>query len=110
MIDDVIVARKKTTRGTLIKMLYDNQSAALTAQTMEYALMKDNPYISSEISPQLYYLAEKGYIALYDGECSMPLTQNPPRSALVRLTGKGIDLMEGTIDDDGVIFGDAARY
>ena len=35
--------------------------------------------------------------------------KDPPREALVRLTAKGIDLMEGTIDDDGVAFGDPAR-
>lgn len=109
MIDNLAIARKKTTRGVLIKLLYDNQSAALTAQTMEYALMQDNPYISSEISAQLYYLCEKGYVTLYDGAEHMPLTRNPPRNALVRLTAKGIDLMEGTIEDGGVIFGDAAR-
>ena len=39
----------------------------------------------------------------------MALNHNPPRSALVRLTGRGIDLMEGTIEDGGVIFGDAGR-
>lgn len=109
MIDNIAIARKKTTRGVLIKLLYDNQSAALTAQTMEYALMQDNPYISSEISAQLYYLCEKGYITLWDGDEAMPLIKNPPRSALVRLTARGMDLMEGTIEDGGVIFGDAGR-
>ncbi len=110
MIDSIAIARRKTTRGTLIKLLYDNHTTALTAQTMEYALMESDPHISSEIGAQLYYLCEKGYVALYDGGELMTLTQNPPRSALVRLTGKGIDLMEGTVDDDGIIFGDAARY
>ena len=32
----------------------------------------------------------------------MQLASNPPREALIRLTAKGIDLMEGTIEDDGV--------
>lgn len=35
--------------------------------------------------------------------------QDPPREALVRLTAKGIDLMEGTLDDEGVAFGDPMR-
>lgn len=109
MTDNISIARKKTTRGVLIKLLYDNQSAALTAQTMEYALMQDNPYISSEIGAQLYYLCEKGYVTLWDGDERMALNHNPPRSALVRLIGRGIDLMEGTIEDGGVIFGDAGR-
>ena len=43
------------------------------------------------------------------GKVTAHFVQDPPREALVRLTAKGIDLMEGTLDDEGVAFGDPMR-
>ena len=51
----------------------------------------------------------KGYVKVYLGDEVLSLVQDPPREALVRLTAKGIDLMEGTLDDEGVAFGDPMR-
>ena len=107
--DKVTIIRKKCARGMLLAMLYDHQSAAVMLRTLEYAIMQDDPHISTEIDAHVYYLADKGYVKVYhDGE-EMTLASNPPRDALIRLTAKGIDLMEGTIEDDGVAFGDPAR-
>lgn len=107
--DNVTVVRRKCARGMLLGMLYEHQSAAVMLQTLEYAIMQDDPHISTEIDSHIYYLADKGYVKVYnDGEL-MQLASNPPRKALIRLTAKGIDLMEGTIEDDGVAFGDPAR-
>lgn len=53
--------------------------------------------------------ADKGYVKVYLGDEVLSLVQDPPREALVRLTAKGIDLMEGTLDDEGVAFGDPMR-
>lgn len=109
MIDKMTIARRKCARGTLLTMLYDNQTAAVMLRSLEYAMMVDDPHISSEIGAHVYYLADKGYVAAYMGGEPFTLDKNPPREALVRLTAKGIDLMEGTIDDDGVAFGDPTR-
>ena len=108
-IDKVAIARRKGTRGQLLSMLYQHQSAALTVRTMEYALMTDNPHISSDIGELLYYLAERKYIQLYDGDEPMSLVRNPSRDNLVRITADGVDLMEETIEDKGVLFGDPSR-
>ena len=109
MIDKMTIARRKCARGTLLQMLYDNQIAAVMLRSMEYAMMPDDPHISSEIGSHIYYLADKGYVKVYvDGE-PLVLDKNPTREALVRLTAKGIDLMEGTIEDNGVAFGDPSR-
>lgn len=51
----------------------------------------------------------QGYVKVYLGDEVLSLVQDPPREALVRLTAKGIDLMEGTLDDEGVAFGDPMR-
>lgn len=109
MIDRMTIVRRKCARGTLLSMLYDNQTAAVVLRSLEYAMMPDEPHISSEIGAHIYYLADKGYVVVYMGGEPLALDKNPPREALVRLTAKGIDLMEGTIEDDGVAFGDPAR-
>lgn len=109
MLDKMTIARRKCARGTLLGMLYENQTAALLQRSLEYAMMQDDPHISTEIGSHIYYLADKGYVQVYMGGEPLTLDKNPPREALVRLTAKGIDLMEGTIEDDGVAFGDPAR-
>lgn len=68
--------------------------------------MQDDPQAANEIGSHIYYLADKGYVKCYLGDEVLSLVQDPPREALVRLTAKGIDLMEGTLDDEGVAFGD----
>lgn len=107
--DRATIARRKCARGMLLTLLYDNRTAALTQRTLEYALMQDDPTISTEIGSHVYYLADKGYVTVYLGDDPVCLASNPPREALVRLTAKGYDLLEGTIDDDGIAFGDPAR-
>lgn len=107
--DRLTIVRKKCARGTLLMLLYNNQSAAMMVRTLEYAMMADDPQITSEIGSHLYYLADKGYIRLWLGDEPCSMTSNPPREALVRLTALGIDLMEDTTEDDGVAFGDPAR-
>lgn len=107
--DKLTIARKKVARGTLLTLLYNNQSAAMMVRTLEYAMMQDDAYITSEIGSHLYYLADKGYIKLWLGDEPCSMASNPPREALVRLTALGVDLMEDTLDDDGVAFGDPAR-
>lgn len=107
--DRMTVARRKCARGTLLTLLYANQTAAVTLRSLEYAMMQDDPRISMEIGEHVYYLADKEYVKVFLGDDPFPMTQNPPREALVRLTAKGVDLMEETIDDNGVAFGDPAR-
>lgn len=107
--DKMVIARRKCARGALLTLLFGNPSTAIMQRTLEYALMQDDPHISAEIGSHIYYLADKGYVKVYMGDEPISLVKDPPREALVRLTAKGIDLMEGTIDDDGVAFGDPAR-
>ena len=107
--DKIAITRRRCARGALLTLLFGSPSTAIMARTLEYALMQDDPHISSEIGSHLFYLADKGYVRVYLGDEPCTLVKDLPREALVRLTAKGIDLMEGTIDDDGVAFGDPAR-
>lgn len=107
--DKMTAVRRKCARGMILSLLYENRTAAITQRTLEYAMMQDDPSISTEIGSHIYYLADKGYVTVYLGDEPYSLASNPPREALVRLTAKGFDLMEGTIEDGGVAFGDPAR-
>ena len=93
----------------VLTLLFGNPRAAVMQRTLEYALMQDDPQAANEIGSHIYYLADKGYVKCYLGDEVLSLVQDPPREALVRLTAKGIDLMEGTLDDEGVAFGDPMR-
>ena len=86
--DKMAIARRKCARGAVLTLLFGNPRAAVMQRTLEYALMQDDPQAANE---------------------GLSLVQDPPREALVRLTAKGIDLMEGTLDDEGVAFGDPMR-
>ena len=103
------IARRKCARGAVLTLLFGNPRAAVMQRTLEYALMQDDPQAANEIGSHIYYLADKGYVKVYLGDEVLSLVQDPPREALVRLTAKGIDLMEGTLDDEGVAFGDPMR-
>ena len=96
-------------RGAVLTLLFGTPRAAVMQRTLEYALMQDDPQAANEIGSHIYYLADKGYVKCYLGDEVLSLVQDPPREALVRLTAKGIDLMEGTLDDEGVAFGDPMR-
>ena len=107
--DKMTIARRKCARGALLTMLFANPGAAVMQRTLEFALLRDDPQISSEIGSHVYYLADKGYVKAYMNDEAISPVIDPPREALIRLTAKGIDLLEGTIEDDGVAFGDPAR-
>lgn len=107
--DKMAIARRKCARGAVLTLLFGNPRAAVMQRTLEYALMQDDPQAANEIGSHIYYLADKGYVKVYLGDEELSLVQDPPREALVRLTAKGIDLMEGTLDDEGVAFGDPMR-
>lgn len=78
-------------------------------RTLEYALMQDDPQAANEIGSHIYYLADKGYVKCYLATRFSASYRTRRGRALVRLTAKGIDLMEGTLDDEGVAFGDPMR-
>ncbi|HIC97031.1 MAG TPA: hypothetical protein EYP11_01355 [Aquificaceae bacterium] len=57
-------------------------------------------YTDRDIRQSLQYLADKGYVEIK--EISHPLYRRK-KVRLYRITATGIDLLEGTIHDDGVV-------
>lgn len=105
MISHAEITRKKITRGSILNMLYVSQSAPMMVQTIELALLPENPQISGEMVPSINFLMDRGYIAVIQSE---EPSVNPLRGALVRITDKGQDVVEGTTKDASIIFADGA--
>ena len=103
MISHAEITRKKITRGSILNMLYVSQSAPMMVQTIELALLPENPQISGEMVPSINFLMDRGYIAVIQPE---EASVNPLRGALVRITDKGQDVVEGTTKDASIIFAD----
>lgn len=102
-ISNTEITRKKITRGSVLTVLYDSQSAPMMVSTLELSLLPANPEISGEMVPCINFLMDRGYIAVIKPE---EPTVNPMRGALVRITDKGQDVVEGTVKDASIIFAD----
>jgi len=103
MISHAEITRRKITRGSILNMLYVSQTAPMMVQTIELALLPENPQISSEMAPNINFLVDRGYIAVIqpDEPGIAPL-----RGALVRITDRGQDVVEGTTRDASILFAD----
>ena len=94
------VAKNKAVRGYIIRALAKGSQNALLVRQITNALVGDGLIISPDISKPLAYLQEAGYIA-FTGRTANAYNAYR-RDAVVKLTRKGVDLVEGTIDDPGV--------
>ena len=109
MADKMQVIQNKRVRGHILTLLELTHPTPTPCDTVASALLSSGLITNPDIAKQVDYLADKGYVKVYLGDEVLSLVQDPPREALVRLTAKGIDLMEGTLDDEGVAFGDPMR-
>lgn len=96
----VQAAENKSNRGYILRCLAKGNKYQMLVRQIVNTMTAAGLIISPDISKQLTYLEEKGYIAFTDRKVtSYSAYEN---DAMVKLTAKGIDLVEGTIDDDGV--------
>lgn len=104
------IIQKKETRGKLATALYNQYGKWTQISSLINAFARGLSNADTEVPNQLYYLADpqKGYVVIrYDEKAQPELT--PMRDAYVQLTATGCNLVEGDIDDPGVIFGDGQR-
>ena len=94
------VLKNKAIRGYIIRALVKGNCNALLVRQITNALVGDGLIYSPDISKHLEYLTEAGYIVFTDR--SVTSYNAYRRDAVVKLTRKGVDLVEGTIDDHGV--------
>jgi hypothetical protein len=94
------VNKNKAVRGYIIRALAKGNQNTLLVRQVTNALVGASYILSPDISKHLDYLAEGGYISFTDKQASAYNAYR--RDAVIKLTNKGVDLVEGTIEDPGV--------
>lgn len=87
--------RNKHIRGHILYLLMLSHPTPTTGKVLETGMLSSLLVINPDISAYLDYLIDRGYVEKIER----------PQYDLVyyKLTSKGIDLMEGTTNDPGVI-------
>lgn len=93
----------KRIRGMIMRLLHRVYPTPLKVDAISKALLGASDIINPDIAAYLDYLEGKEYIDVYlsDTDERLPQAAYPPEM-LVKLTWRGIDLLEGTTDDPGV--------
>ena len=94
------IIKNKAIRGYIIRALAKGNQNTLLVRQVTNALVADGLIYSPDISKHIEYLEEAGYI---DITSRTPNAYNAYRKdAIIKLTKKGVDLLENTIEDPGV--------
>ena len=94
------VQQNKAIRGYIMRSLARGNQNTLLYKQISNALINDGLIVSPDISKHLDYLKEKGYIQFVGKNVN---SYNVFRNdGAIRLTAKGVDLLEDTISDPGV--------
>lgn len=96
--DEVQTTRNKMYRGQVVKTLGFFYPDPMTVEDLKGALIARGISITADTVKVLHYLADKEYIRIKEGGNSEFKDDD-----IVHLTAKGIDLIEATIIDPGVI-------
>ncbi|MEG1752470.1 MAG: hypothetical protein RR234_01015 [Christensenella sp.] len=94
------VNKNKAIRGYIVRALVKGNQNALLVRQITNALCADGMIVSPDISKHLDYLVEAGYIVFTDRSANAYSAYR--KDAVIKLTRKGIDLVENTIEDLGV--------
>lgn len=94
------VVQNKAIRGYIIRALTKGSNYSLLARQITNALVADGLIITPDISKYLDYLREAGYIEFTNK--SVNAYNAYRKEAVIRLTRKGVDLVEDTIHDPGI--------
>ncbi len=97
---DIEIRQNKAIRGYIIRALVKGHQNSLLIRQITNALIADGVIYTPDISKHLDYLKEAEYIVFTDKTVNAYTAYR--RDAVIKLTKKGVDLVEGTIDDAGV--------
>ncbi|SKC68432.1 hypothetical protein [Maledivibacter halophilus] len=95
-----IADKNKAIRGYIIRSLVKGHHNRLLCRQLVNLMMRDAIIISPDISGYLDYLHEKKYIEYTDEKITSYTAYM--NDAMIKLTSKGVDLVEGTTNDPGV--------
>lgn len=94
------IRRNKGIRGYIIRCLVKSYNNTAITRQISAAMEADQLIYSPDISKYLEYLQEAGYIEFTQKKIT---AYNAfANNAIIKLTKKGVDLAEGTIEDNGV--------
>lgn len=91
--------RNKHIRGHIMYLLSLSHPSPTTARVLETGMLSSLLVTNPDISAYVDYLIDRGYVEEINNE--------EYRLKYYKLTSRGIDLLEGTICDAGVILGGA---
>lgn len=94
------IKQNKAIRGYIVRALAKGSNNSLLVRHITNALLADNLITVPDISKQLSYLVDGGYIEFTDKKVTAYTAYR--KDAVIRLTKDGVDLVEGTMDDPGV--------
>lgn len=94
--DEVLAMKNKIFRGRVLRTLDNYYPKAIELREVKATLQSGGMTVISDIYRIVDYLIDKGYVKLLDG--GEMLKDND----LIKLTSRGIDLLENTITDEGV--------
>lgn len=84
-------------RGWILKTLYNNLPEWTGDKLLTDILVEGGYTISTpSVQGHLRYLSEKGYVEMREAE----VTELGLSRVLAKLTSRGVDLVEGSIEDD----------
>ena len=92
--------RNKAVRGYIIRSLVKGFNNKAIVRQIANALMSSGMIVSPDLGKYLDYLEEAGYIEFVDEKVKAYTAYVD--DAVIKLTKLGVDLAEGTIEDNGV--------
>lgn len=94
------VSKNKAIRGYIIRALAKGSQNTLLVRQITNMLIADGMIFSPDISKHIDYLKEAEYLAFTDRAANAYNAYR--KDAVIKLTKRGVDLVEGTIEDAGV--------
>lgn len=94
------IRNNKAIRGYIIRSLVKGNNYCLLVKQIANLLINSGMVYSQDIGKYLEYLVEAEYIEFTDKKIKAYAAYR--EDAIVKLTRRGVDLAEGTIDDPGV--------
>lgn len=94
------VKENKSCRGYILRCLLRGNHYQVLVRQIVNNMLAVGLIISPDISKHLAYLEDGGYITYTDRRATSYTAY--AEDTVVKLTKKGIDLVEGTIEDEGI--------
>lgn len=94
------VQQNKSVRGYILRSLAKGPHNSSLVRTITNALVQEQMILTPDISKHIDYLEDAEYIEFTNKRVNAYTAYKS--DAVIKLTRKGVDLLEGTIEDPGV--------